>query len=103
MMDVDRIIFLFECVLLEKSIHLISNYISLPGLIAEALMSLIFPFEYTHMLAPVLPVTLRQYIEAPFPYIVGYSQKKYRVTLIILVKLIRATLLTAMYHMYCKR
>jgi len=75
-MDVDRIIDLFECVLLEKSIHLISNHIALPGLIAEALVNLIFPFEYTHMLAPVLPFVMRQYIEAPFPYIVGYSQKK---------------------------
>ena len=52
-LDIDKIIFLFECVLLEKKIHLISNHIALPGLIIEALIGLIFPFEYTHILIPV--------------------------------------------------
>jgi hypothetical protein len=75
-LDVERIIFLFECVLLEKKIHLISNHISVPGLITEALTSLIFPFEYTHVLVPVLPDSLRNYLEAPVPYLIGYSQKK---------------------------
>jgi len=72
-LDIDKIIFLFECVLLEKKIHFISNHISIPGLVIEAMISLIFPFEYTHILVPVLPASLKSYIEAPVPFMIGYS------------------------------
>jgi hypothetical protein len=39
------------------------------------MISLIFPFEYSHILVPVLPTSLKNYVEAPVPFMIGYSQK----------------------------
>lgn len=74
LLDLDKIIQLFECVLLERKINLISSHISALGMVVEALTALIFPFEFTSILIPVLPDGLRSYIEAPVPYLIGYSQ-----------------------------
>lgn len=52
-------------------------------MITEALIAILFPFEYTNMLIPVrliskiifkiLPDVLKMYKEAPLPYLIGYS------------------------------
>jgi len=43
-LDSEKIITLFECVLLERKIILISSHYELNVLIAEALLGLIYPF-----------------------------------------------------------
>ncbi|KAM3127570.1 hypothetical protein pb186bvf_020317 [Paramecium bursaria] len=67
LLDVSRIISIYTAILLEKKIHLISNHISIPALIIEAFQQLLFPFEYTN--------SLKSYIEAPIPFMIGYSSK----------------------------
>jgi len=44
LLDVEKIIFLFECVLLEKKIFLISKHKAILHYVAETLIQLIFPF-----------------------------------------------------------
>lgn len=45
----------------------------MPGRIIDAFLQLLFPFEFTSILIPVLPDNLRNYIEAPVPFMIGYS------------------------------
>jgi hypothetical protein len=47
------------------------------ALIVEALQTLIFPYEYCHMLTPILPEEFFPYREAPVPFIVGYNLTDY--------------------------
>jgi hypothetical protein len=72
-LDVEKIIYLFECVLLEKKIFLISKYKSLITMVGEALVGIIFPFTWNHVLIPILPDLLRSYTEAPVPFIIGFT------------------------------
>lgn len=72
-LDIDRIILLFECVLLERKILLISKYKSLLTQVAECLTGLIYPFVWSHVLIPILPENLKSYIDAPVPFIIGIS------------------------------
>ena len=74
-MDCERIIYLFECVLLERKILLISKYKSLLTQVAECLTGLIYPFVWTHVLIPILPENLKSYIDAPVPFIIGISSE----------------------------
>ncbi|CAD8118231.1 unnamed protein product [Paramecium sonneborni] len=75
LLDINRIINIYSAILLEKKIHFISNHLSVPGLVIDAFLQLLFPFQFTSILIPVLPDSLRGYIEAPVPFLIGYSQK----------------------------
>ena len=93
-MDIDRIIILFESILLERKLFLISKHKTLRTQIAEALIGLIYPFSWPHVLIPVrimiivkryisyipynekiLPDSLRSYIDAPVPFIIGLANE----------------------------
>ncbi|KAL4510582.1 hypothetical protein ABPG72_004736 [Tetrahymena utriculariae] len=75
LLDIDKIIFLFECILLEKKLFIISKYKSVITQVAEALISLIFPFQWNHVYIPILPDMFKTYMEAPLPFIIGLEQK----------------------------
>lgn len=70
----EKIVFLVKCLLLEQKICLRSKSKFLLTCIAEALMALIFPFKWTHVLIPILPDNLRAYIETPVPFIIGMTK-----------------------------
>jgi hypothetical protein len=36
-------------------------------------MSFVFPFRWEHVLIPILPITLKDYLAAPVPLIVGIN------------------------------
>jgi hypothetical protein len=50
-----NIVLLYFAILLEKKIQLISSKPVICSLIIEALMTLLYPFEYTHILISSLP------------------------------------------------
>ncbi|CAD8206597.1 unnamed protein product [Paramecium pentaurelia] len=75
LLDINKIINIYSAILLEQKIHFISNHLSVPGLVIDAFLQLLFPFKFTSILIPVLPDSLRGYIEAPVPFLIGYSQK----------------------------
>lgn len=79
-LDIEKIIFLFECVLLEKKIFIISNHKSLITHVTEALISLIYPFQWNHVLIPILPDNLKSYTEAPVPFIIGINQNSLEIS-----------------------
>jgi DENN domain-containing protein 5 len=62
---------LFTCVLLENQVLLISEDFQKLTIIAECITSLLFPFEWCHVYAPILPTALHHFLDAPCPFIMG--------------------------------
>lgn len=63
---------LLTSVFLEHQILLISKDCHKLMLVAEGISALMFPFQWPHIYAPVLPYTLaHHFLDAPVPYIMG--------------------------------
>jgi DENN domain-containing protein 1 len=60
-------------VLLEKKIIFVSQSRTVLGYAIEAFLAFVFPFRWEHVLIPILPAPLKEYITAPVPLIVGIS------------------------------
>jgi hypothetical protein len=74
-LSIPNIITLFEYVLSESRIILLSSYTSMLHLASNALIALIYPLTWSAVFIPVLPVRLIQALEAPCPYIVGVERR----------------------------
>ncbi|CAM9142204.1 unnamed protein product [Chrysoparadoxa australica] len=70
-LDHQNIVTLFEALLVERSILLISSQLSLLTTCAEVLTLLLFPLSWTHVYIPVLPESLLGVLTAPMPFLVG--------------------------------
>jgi len=40
-------------------------------LVAESIVTLLFPFTWQHVYVPILPASLQHFLDAPVPYIMG--------------------------------
>jgi hypothetical protein len=58
-------------VLLERQILVLSSHLSVLTVFAEALLGLIYPFQWRHVYIPLLPKAFVDYINAPMPFIIG--------------------------------
>lgn len=74
-MSIPNIITLFEFVLSEARIILLSSHTAMLHLASMAITNLLYPFQWTGVFIPVLPSRLVQTIEAPCPYIVGIERR----------------------------
>jgi hypothetical protein len=74
-MSIPNIITLFEYVLSEARIILLSSHTAMLHLASMAITNLLYPFQWTGVFIPVLPSRLVQTIEAPCPYIVGIERR----------------------------
>ncbi|XP_065078318.1 DENN domain-containing protein 5B isoform X3 [Ochlerotatus camptorhynchus] len=70
-LSVDCVIQLFTCVLLENQVLLRSSDYQKLTIIAECITSLLFPFQWQHVYAPILPVSLHHFLDAPVPFVMG--------------------------------
>lgn len=70
-----NIIALFEHVLSEGRIILLSSYTSMLHLASAAISSLLYPMKWSGVFIPILPARLITAIEAPCPYIVGVERR----------------------------
>jgi hypothetical protein len=70
-LDVDSIIELFACLLLEKKVLLFSKHKALLTQVMNCFVSFLFPFQWKHTMIPILPMTMIDILDAPFPYFVG--------------------------------
>ncbi|KAB8257423.1 AEX-3 domain-containing protein [Aspergillus pseudonomiae] len=80
-LSLPNIIILFEYALTESRIIFLSSHTSMLYLATRALVDLLFPFQWTGVLIPVLPARLIQALEAPCPYIVGIERRYEKVEL----------------------
>jgi len=74
-MSITNIVTLFEFVLAESRIILLSSHTAMLHLASLAIVNLLYPFQWTGVFIPVLPSRLIQTIEAPCPYIVGIERR----------------------------
>ncbi|KAK6377123.1 hypothetical protein LTR64_000502 [Lithohypha guttulata] len=74
-LTIPNIVVLFEYLLAESRIILVSAYTSLLKLVSNALLSLMWPFEWSGVYIPVLPTRLMEVLEAPIPYVCGVVRK----------------------------
>lgn len=65
----------YSAALLERKLVLMSDCKALRTHVALALSSLMYPFKWEQVLIPVLPQSLEDYLQAPFPYIIGISSR----------------------------
>lgn len=70
-LGVELVVELFTSVLLENQVLLISEDFNKLTIVAECITALLFPFEWSHVFAPVLPTALSHYLLAPVPFIMG--------------------------------
>ncbi|MCJ1388774.1 hypothetical protein MMC18_001624 [Xylographa bjoerkii] len=80
-LSIPNIVALFEFVLAESRIILLSSHTSMLHLASKALLELLYPLTWSGVLIPVLPARLIQAIEAPCPYIVGIERRYEKVEL----------------------
>ena len=64
---------MFEALLLEKTVIFVSQSRTVLGYAAEAFTSLLFPFQWEQILIPILPPSLKDYLNSPVPLIAGIS------------------------------
>lgn len=74
-LTIPNIIVLFEYLLAESRIILVSTYTSLLKCASGALLSLLWPIEWSGVYIPVLPTRLMEVLEAPIPYVCGVVRK----------------------------
>jgi len=76
LLTIDQIITLWEALLLERSVFLISHTNkSCLNHVCMALISLLFPFKWMHILIPILPEKSKVFLESPVPVIMGIPFK----------------------------
>ena len=80
-LSIRNIVVLFEFVLAESRIVLLSSHTSMLHLASKALAELLYPLIWCGVFIPVLPARLIQALEAPCPYIVGIERRYERVEL----------------------
>ena len=76
-LDVENLLTVLKCILLERRILLYSKITSNLTFAAETLTKLIFPFEWHHIYIPLLPDSFGRFLDAPMPYIIGTCQQAY--------------------------
>ncbi|KAJ9655121.1 hypothetical protein H2198_005977 [Neophaeococcomyces mojaviensis] len=74
-LTIPNVIILFEYLLAESRIILVSQYTSMLKLASNALLALLWPLEWSGVHIPVLPTRLMEVLEAPIPYICGVVRK----------------------------
>lgn len=74
-MSIPNIMILFEYVLAESRIVLLSSHTSMLQLVSRALVDLLWPLQWTGVFIPVLPARLVQTLDAPCPYICGIERR----------------------------
>jgi len=70
-LDLSNIIFLWYSLALERKVLLVSSQGSLLTVVAEILLSLLFPMSWSQAYIPLLPQALSPMLDAPFPYLCG--------------------------------
>jgi hypothetical protein len=74
-LSIPNIVALFEFVLSESRIILLSSHTAMLYLASRAIASLLYPMKWASIFIPVLPARLISALEAPCPYIVGIERR----------------------------
>ncbi|OWF47953.1 Suppression of tumorigenicity 5 protein [Mizuhopecten yessoensis] len=70
-LGVDKLLKIFACILLERSVLLCAKNLSTLSQTIHALSSLLYPFHWQHVYIPVLPESMLEVCCSPTPYLIG--------------------------------
>lgn len=73
-LDPNNLLLVWNAILCERKILILGDLQQLTPTI-EALLSLLYPLVWTHAYIPLLPLVVIDYIQAPFPCIIGLERK----------------------------
>ncbi|KAJ8377272.1 hypothetical protein AAFF_G00261810 [Aldrovandia affinis] len=76
LLGVENLVQVFTCALLEMQILLYSRDYQHLVTVAEGITTLLFPFQWQHVYLPILPASLRHFLDAPVPYLMGLQNKE---------------------------
>jgi hypothetical protein len=71
LLDASSITTIFEALLMEQPVLVVSSHIGVLSDVLETLLALLYPFKWQYVYIPVLPSRLSMYLEAPQPYLIG--------------------------------
>ena len=74
-LGVENAVKLITCVLLEYQILVFSSDCQNLMLVCESVLSLIYPFKFSHVYVPILPPMLENFLDAPVPYMMGLVRR----------------------------
>ena len=73
-LDIDNIILVWHCLVLERQVLLTSTQLSILTISSEIFLSLLFPMKWSHAYIPVLPSFLIPILSAPMPFLCGINK-----------------------------
>ena len=73
-LDIDNIVLVWHCMVLERQVLITSTQLSLLTTSLEILLSLLFPMRWSHAYIPVLPHFLIPILSAPMPFLCGINK-----------------------------
>jgi hypothetical protein len=73
-LDIDNIVLVWHCLVLERQVLLTSTQLSILTTSAEILLSMLFPMRWSHAYIPVLPHFLIPILNAPMPFLCGINK-----------------------------
>ena len=73
-LDIDNIILVWHCLVLERQVLLTSTQLSILTTCSEILQSLLFPMRWSHAYIPLLPKFLIPILSAPMPFFCGIDK-----------------------------
>mmetsp|Transcript_12525 Transcript_12525/g.29905 ORF Transcript_12525/g.29905 Transcript_12525/m.29905 type:complete len:1255 (+) Transcript_12525:50-3814(+) len=73
-LDIDNIVLVWHCLVLERQVLLTSTQLSILTTCSEILLSLLFPMRWSHAYIPVLPHFLIPMLSAPMPFLCGINK-----------------------------
>jgi len=73
-LDIDNIVLVWHCLVLERQVLLTSTQLSILTTCSEILLSLLFPMRWSHAYIPLLPKFLIPILSAPMPFFCGIDK-----------------------------
>ena len=73
-LDIDNIIKVWHCLILERQVLITSTQLSVLTQATEMFLSLLFPMRWSHAYIPVLPTFLIPMLSAPMPFLCGINK-----------------------------
>ena len=73
-LDLDNIILVWHCLVLERQVLITSTQLSVLTQATEIFLSLLFPMRWSHAYIPVLPTFLIPMLSAPMPFLCGINK-----------------------------
>eukprot|EP00536_Pseudo-nitzschia_multiseries_P000289 jgi/Psemu1/249345/estExt_Genewise1Plus.C_40091 len=73
-LDIDNIILVWHCLVLERQVLLTSTQLSILTTCSEIFLSLLFPMRWSHAYIPLLPKFLIPILSAPMPFFCGIDK-----------------------------